>query len=414
MPKLTTAVPSYRHHKASGRAVVTLNGKDHYLGPWQSSESKAEYNRLIAEWVAAGKTTTASGRADGLPTTAGITVAELLVGYLSEAEIAYTKNGRPTSHLHNIKDAVVPLSDLYATEPVATFSPLKLKAVRDVFVARKLCRSTVNKHVGTIKRIFKWGTENELVPATVYHALQAVGGLRRGRSTAKESAPVRPVPDTFVQAVLPLVSKQVAAMIRLQEITGMRPGEVTIMRGCDLDTSGKVWTYTPSTHKTEHHGIERPIYLGPKAQEVVKPLLKSDLTAYLFDPRDAMEDYNAERRRKRKTPMTPSQASRTKKSRPKVAPLDHYTTESYRRAVARACRKADKAARKRHPDAKPEDVFVPVWHPHQLRHNAATRLRKEFGIEAARVVLGHRSAAVTEVYAELDQTKASTIMGRVG
>ena len=203
-------------------------------------------------------------------------------------------------------------------------------------------------------------------------------------------------------------------MIRLQQLTGMRPGEVTIMRACDLEMGGKVWTYTPSTHKTEHHGIERPVYLGPRAQEVIKPFLKSDLKAFLFDPRDMMDDFQAMRRKNRKTPMTPSQRKRTKKSKRKVAPMDHYTTESYRRAIARACAKADKAARVQHPDAKPDDVFVPSWHPHQLRHNAATRLRKEFGLEAARVVLGHRTAAITEVYAEMDQAKASSIMGRVG
>jgi integrase len=219
----------------------------------------------------------------------------------------------------------------------------------------------------------------------------------------------------YVEAALLYVSApQVAAMVRLQQLTGMRPGEVTIMRGCDLDMSGKVWTYTPSTHKTEHHGIERPIYLGPKAQDIIKPFLKSDLTAHLFDPQDAMNAFYAERRRNRKTPMTPSQRKRTKKSHPKVTPMDHYTSESYRRAIARACEKADKVAREQHPDAKPDDVFVPAWHPHQLRHNAATRLRKEFGIEAARVVLGHRTAAVTEVYAEMDHAKASSIMGRVG
>lgn len=54
------------------------------------------------------------------------------------------------------------------------------------------------------------------------------------------------------------------------------------------------------------------------------------------------------------------------------------------------------------------------WSPNQLRHNAATYLRKQFGIEAARVVLGHASADVTEIYAELDLAKAAEIMGRVG
>lgn len=50
----------------------------------------------------------------------------------------------------------------------------------------------------------------------------------------------------------------------------------------------------------------------------------------------------------------------------------------------------------------------------RMRHSAATYLRNRFGIEAARVVLGHRSSAVTEVYAELDRTKAADIMAEVG
>ncbi len=57
---------------------------------------------------------------------------------------------------------------------------------------------------------------------------------------------------------------------------------------------------------------------------------------------------------------------------------------------------------------------MPKWHPHQLRHNAATRLRKEFGLDTARAVLGHSSTAVTEVYAELDRDKAAHAMARIG
>ena len=48
------------------------------------------------------------------------------------------------------------------------------------------------------------------------------------------------------------------------------------------------------------------------------------------------------------------------------------------------------------------------------RHNAATFLRKEFGLETARIILGHRSAAITEVYAEMDQQKALEAIVRVG
>ncbi len=62
----------------------------------------------------------------------------------------------------------------------------------------------------------------------------------------------------------------------------------------------------------------------------------------------------------------------------------------------------------------PVTVGVPVWSPNRLRHNSATFLRKEHGIEKARIILGHRSAQVTEVYAELDRSKAADIMGEVG
>src|SRR6185437_3059935 len=99
MRKPNVSVPSYRHHKPSGQAVVTLSGKDHYLGPWESESSKAEYKRVLSEWLAANKTGLVS--ADAITS---ITVAELLVAYLAEAEVAYRKNGNPTSHLHNVKD----------------------------------------------------------------------------------------------------------------------------------------------------------------------------------------------------------------------------------------------------------------------------------------------------------------------
>ena len=96
--------------------------------------------------------------------------------------------------------------------------------------------------------------------------------------------------------------------------------------------------------------------------------------------------------------MTPSQRKRKPKARPKRKPREYYDCGTYGRAIKRACEKA----------------AVPCWHPHQLRHNAATHLRKEYGIEAARVVLGHRSALVTEIYAEIDRTKAAEVMERVG
>ncbi len=55
------------------------------------------------------------------------------------------------------------------------------------------------------------------------------------------------------------------------------------------------------------------------------------------------------------------------------------------------------------------------WHPHQLRHTAGTLIRREFGLEAAQLALGHSSAKVTDaVYAERDMTRVMEVMKRIG
>ena len=57
MPRLVEAVPMYRKYKATGQAAVTINGRDHYLGPWQSKASRLEYDRPITEWLASRRST---------------------------------------------------------------------------------------------------------------------------------------------------------------------------------------------------------------------------------------------------------------------------------------------------------------------------------------------------------------------
>jgi hypothetical protein len=49
MPRLIQSVPKYRKHKASGQAFVEINGRRHYLGPWQSKASRLEHDRVIKE-----------------------------------------------------------------------------------------------------------------------------------------------------------------------------------------------------------------------------------------------------------------------------------------------------------------------------------------------------------------------------
>ena len=165
-----------------------------------------------------------------------------------------------------------------------------------------------------IKRLFRWATENELVPPSIYHGLLAVRGLQRGRTEAREAAPVAPAPEFLINACRSFVSRQVEALIDLQLLTGARPGELCIMCGCDLDMTGRIWTYRPETHKTQHQGRRREIYLGPRAQELVTSFFKTDVRAFLFSPQDAEAERLRAMREKRKTKVQPSQQCRKKKT----------------------------------------------------------------------------------------------------
>ena len=83
---------SYRLHRPSGQAVVTIGGRDFYLGPYNFPESRDEYDRVLAEWLAAGRPR--YGRASEA-TPADLTVSELLAAYLLFVDGYYVKNGQP-------------------------------------------------------------------------------------------------------------------------------------------------------------------------------------------------------------------------------------------------------------------------------------------------------------------------------
>ncbi|HET6325478.1 MAG TPA: site-specific integrase, partial [Planctomycetaceae bacterium] len=199
-------------------------------------------------------------------------------------------------------------------------------------------------------------------------------------SGAKETEPIRPVDEGTVSATIPHLSPVLAAMVRLQLLTGMRPGEVCRLRPADV-TIGKsgTWTYRPSVHKTEHHeGRERRIFIGPDGQGVLRRYLDRDPDAYCFSPRESV--------------------GRPGSAAARRGPGSRYTSASYRRAIARACERAG----------------FEEWKPNQLRHTAATLIRERYGVEAAATVLGHSDPRVTAIYAERDFKLASDVIQKIG
>ena len=420
MPKTPSPrIPKYRLHKPSGLAVVRLNGKDIYMGEHGSDSSRQQYARLIKEWLANNGLVVPADELDEVPT--DLTINELVLPYLEHAKGYYVKNGRPTREADNIKDAIKPLVELYGDSHIAAFGPRALKTVRQVMIDADLCRKTINGRINRIRRVFRWGVENQMVSPQVLEGLRAVAPLRPGRTAARETKPVESVPDHLIEGVLKVAPRQIAAMIQLQQLTGMRPGEVTSIRVADLDMTGRVWAYTPQSHKTEHYGRNRVVYLGPKAQEVLQPFIKPNLTAYVFSPAEVVAEYRKELRENAKI-CRPAHKLSKRRRRARRGPGERYTTNTYARAIANACDKAFPPSKELQGKdlTKKQKAKLHAWRkahrfsPNQLRHNAATDIRKEFGIEAARTVLGHSSAVVTEIYAAMDLNRAAEVMARIG
>jgi integrase len=392
MPRLSQAVPRYRKHRATGQAIITLNGKDHYLGPHGTKISKHEYDRLVCEWLASGRSISFGA---SVPET--LTIASLLLSYLQFAK-SYYGNGS-NSEFHRVVRIARPLKKLYGKSPAVEFGPQQFKAVRQTFLDEDCCRTFINSSMRRVTRLFKWGASEGLIPVSVYQTLTVIPGLKRGKSKVREAPPVLPVSPALVDATLPHLPKVVADIARFQRFTGCRPAEACTIRPVDIDRSADVWEYRPRSHKTEHHGHSRVIFVGPQAQAVLLRYLARDPETNCFRPCDSESKRRAVVNAERKTPLScGNRPGSNRKRQPLRVAGDAYSTGSYGRAVSRACVKAFPVPAEL---TDPADVQKWIrshhWSPNQLRHTAATQIRRRFGLEAAQVVLGHATANVTEV-----------------
>jgi integrase len=256
-------VPKYRRH-SSGQARVTLDGKDHLLGPYNSADSKEAYRRLIAEWAAG------QGRFAPKQETQPLLVNELILAYWKFAKGYYGFDGKRGDE-YCLRDALKVVRSLYGRTPACDFGPKSLKACRRQMIAKDWSRSYTNSQVDRIRRMFKWGVSEELIGVDVYEALRSVNGLRAGKTEARETRQIKPTPLEQVETTLPCMPCVVQAMARFQFLTGCRPDEVCRLRPIDLDRhSASCWVYRPGSdqgahgqHKTAHHRHDRLILIGP-------------------------------------------------------------------------------------------------------------------------------------------------------
>jgi len=223
MPRTRTGTPpKYRQHKARNLAKVSISRRDIYLGPYNSPESHQRYAQVIAAWQA-GRTAdeieaivkgTAMPEPDSIiGTAATITVGQLAKRFWAEHAATYytSSTGLSRGRTANVKVALRAVNDLFAALPAAEFGPLHFQHVRQSLVDRGLSRRYVNDNMRLVVALFSWGVSQQLVSALVPAALREVRPLRKGKSSARETDPVRPAERSAVERTLP-------------HLTSLRPG----------------------------------------------------------------------------------------------------------------------------------------------------------------------------------------------
>lgn len=293
--------------------------------------------------------------------------------------IEYYKDadGKPTTEAQTVQIAVRMFRSMYGTEFVGDLGHEKMLALRDALVRSGISRGCVNRYLAITKRMLTWALDENLISAQVKAELTQVSPLKRGRSEAPETSPVRAIDDATIEKTLEHMVADTADMVRVHRLTGMRPEEICGLTFAKIDTSRTPWVYRPGDHKNAWRGLPRVVLIGPRAREILE---RHRGRAYCFSPIAAVLQLVA---LKRAEAVSPSKVCRADPHAMRK-PGEKWTTCSYTKTIQAACARAK---------------VIPPWSANQLRHAFATEVRRKFGLEACRAVLGHSAnVSVTDRY----------------
>jgi integrase len=344
-------------------------------------------------------------------------VADIAQASLDHFSKTYRKNGKATSYVHNCRSALQRLIDEMGSLDANDLTPPGLARLRDEWDRQALvARETINLWVGTIRSAWSWAAEQGMVHPDVALRLTTVRLLQRGRSKSGEYDDVKPVAWATVERTLVECSEVVGRIVRTLWHTGMRPDEACSLRPADLDTTGDIWLYTPQSHKTAHRGRERIIAIGPQARAEIEPWLTPEAQQPIFRPALADRARGKKRDRYDAASLRRSIHRACDRAFPPPAELTQIYVRSQGRKRWRLETQQEWRNRLGTQKAAKLDQWIAEhrWNPGQLRHAKATELRKRYGIEAARLALGHADAGITHVYAERDLDRMIEIAREAG
>ena len=434
MPRPRPLAPSYCHDKATNRAYVRIDGRKRYLGAYDSKESRVAYAQIVSAALS-------DSQIDPRQAGGGVTVSTIIGQWIVHAEKWYgvtirEGSARPSGEAGNFWTPLRVLKQMFGELPAPEFGPRQFKELRAALarggkvkdpisgverIYRGHTRESLNRMMARVRSVFRWAVEEEWIPGEVLYRLRAVRALAPGRGEARETEPVISADQHDIERVLPHLSRHVGAMVRLQRLTAMRPGELCSMLWTEIDRNQPVWVYRPTHHKTKHKGKSRFIHLGPRCQEILNQFLpeRIDPSAYVFSPAAAEAERNEARRKSRQTPMTPSQARRAKRAAAgnrRRGPGECYSVDSYRRSIERACEIAFGMPAECRQDRKAHSAWLKEnkFRPNQLRHTGANETAHLYSHAAVQLKLGHSSIRTTEIYLEPDLSLAEKVARESG
>lgn len=310
----------------------------------------------------------------------GATVEDVCAAYCEHARTYYRHaDGTPTSEVANVTTGVRLFREIFGDAALAELTHSDMLALRDALIRSGVARVTVNRRLAIVKRLLAWALDEAYISATVKAELSQVQPLKRGRSAAPERAPVREVADDVIEKTIAHMMPNTADMIRVHRLTGMRPDEICDLRWSAIDTSATPWIYRPGRHKNEWRGDfgqPRVILIGPRARAILERHREHE---HPFSPALAVAEWISAKRAAATSPARKSRADPHCPRRPGTA----WTTDSYTGTIEAACLRAG----------------TPRWSANRLRHSFATDVRRRFGLDATRAVLGHSTGArVTDRY----------------
>lgn len=354
-----THFPAYpKKPHASGQARIRIDGRDVYLGTWNSPESRAEYARL-ATLYARGPTAPAGTDA------AKLTVADVVARFLDHTE---AEGGKEYA---NFKSPCKLLLETCGDMLASDFDTLALRQVRAKMVL-VWTLNVIHRQTTRIKTIWRWAEAEKLVPRGSWDHLRSLPPLDRRSKGVRCTKPRDPVAWELVQLTLPHLAPVGVGMVLFQWWSGARPGEVVAAKVSDLDTTSieGCWLLTLDRHKTDWKtDAPRVLVLGPECQRVLAPFL--GMARLLGDDAPLFATTKQE----------------------------HFTVAAYKQMVYKAI--------KRH--------SLPHWSLYQIRHAAKRRIERLAGEQGARAFLGQQSVESTRGYAaRQDVELAAEIARRAG